>query len=149
MSLTGLSQFDETVHLTNLWLKELMEDLGWEDRQRAYHALRATLHALRDRLPVDAAAHLAAQLPMLVRGFYFEGWRPSGARTKQHTNAEFVARVAHAFENDPGADPERVVRSVFKLLSRHVSDGEIKDIQGNLPESVRSLWRAEAWLDFI
>jgi uncharacterized protein (DUF2267 family) len=149
MSFTGLSQFDETIHTTNSWLKELMEDLGWEDRHRAYCALRATLHALRDRLPVDAAAHLAAQLPMLIRGFYYEGWRPLAVRAPQRTKREFVRRIERAFEADPNVDPERVVRAVFRLLARHISEGEIKDVRGNLPEGIRSLWRAEPWLDLV
>lgn len=149
MSFAGLSQFDETVHTTNSWLKELMEELGWDDRGRAYSALRATLHALRDRLPADAAAHLAAQLPMLVRGFYYEGWRPLGSRARERTKREFVERIERAFQNDPNVDPERVVRAVFRLLARHISEGEIKDIRGNLPEGIRSLWRAEPWLDLV
>ncbi len=77
MSQTGLSVFDVTVQKTNIWLNDLMELLQCEDRHRAYFALRTVLHALRDHLAVDMAADLGAQLPMLVRGFYYEGWRPS------------------------------------------------------------------------
>ena len=78
MSTTGLEVFDATLHKTNSWLKELMGMLGSEDRHRAYLALRATLHALRDRLTVEEVAQLGAQLPMLIRGFYYEGWDPTG-----------------------------------------------------------------------
>jgi uncharacterized protein (DUF2267 family) len=79
MSLTGLAAFDSSIHLTNGWLKELSEILQWrEDRGRAYLALRAVLHALRDRLTVSEVADLAAQLPMVVRGFFYEGWHPAG-----------------------------------------------------------------------
>jgi hypothetical protein len=63
--------------MTNSWLKELMELMGWEDRHRAYHALRVVLHALRDHLTIDEVVTLGAQLPMLVRGFYYEGWHPT------------------------------------------------------------------------
>jgi uncharacterized protein (DUF2267 family) len=149
MTTTGLRQFDETIHLTNAWLKELMDDLDWDDRRRAYRTLRAVLHALRDRLPVDAAAHFAAQLPMLVRGFYFEGWRPAGPRGAERTKEEFVERVERELANDSQINPEVAARAVFKLLSRHISEGEINDIRGNLPEDIRSLWRRENWLDKI
>ena len=68
MSTTGLPVFDTTVQETNLWLKAIMEGLHTDDRHLAYVALRATLHALRDRIGPENAVHLAAQLPMLVRG---------------------------------------------------------------------------------
>lgn len=68
MSTTGLAVFDETLQLSNTWLNELMEGLSWADEQRAYRTLRATLHALRDRLMAHEAVLLGAQLPMLVRG---------------------------------------------------------------------------------
>ncbi len=68
MSMTGLDAFDTTVHKTNRWLNELNELAGWDSKQKAYLATRATLHALRDRITVDEVAQLGAQLPMLMRG---------------------------------------------------------------------------------
>ncbi len=59
MSLTAIGPIEKAVHTTNIWLKELTEELGWEDRQRAYHALGVVLHALRDRLTVAEAADFA------------------------------------------------------------------------------------------
>jgi uncharacterized protein (DUF2267 family) len=140
MSATGLSVFDETLHLTNAWLKEVSEAVGWDDRQRSYRALRATLHALRDRVPTDVAAHLAAQLPMLVRGFYFEGWRPSATPTADRTAADFVGHVVADFRTDPLDDPEAVVRACLKVVAARVSDGETAQIKKALPEDIRGLW---------
>jgi uncharacterized protein (DUF2267 family) len=140
MSQTGLAPFDSTIQTTNVWLNDILERLGWQDRHRAYHALRAVLHALRDRLPVDQAAALAAQLPMLVRGFYYEGWHPHGKPVKERHKEEFLAHVAAAFRDDPGVDPEWVTRAVLRVLSKHVTGGEIEGVKRNLPGELRSLW---------
>ena len=78
MSQTGVKAFDSTIQTTNVWLNDILDRLGWQNHYRAYHALRAVLHALRDRLGVDQAAALGAQLPMMIRGFYYEGWHPAG-----------------------------------------------------------------------
>jgi uncharacterized protein (DUF2267 family) len=141
MSQTGLAAFDSTLQTTNTWLKELREELGWDDRHRAYHALRAVLHALRDRLPADQVAALGAQLPLLVRGIYFEGWHPSGKPLKQHREA-FLAHIAEAFLDGPPAHAETVARAVFEVLSRHVSGGEVQSVKRSLPTDLRTLWPA-------
>lgn len=140
MSNTGLAVFDETLQLTNIWLNELMSRLDWEDRSRAYRGLRAVLHALRDRLPPVEASQLAAQLPMLVRGIYYEGWRPEATPSRDRTVADMVAHVEKAFAQDPDEEPERIVRAVFGLLKERVSAGEIEDVVRVMPEDIRRLW---------
>ena len=140
MSQTTVSVFESTIQTTNTWLIDLMERLGWVDRHRAYFALRVVLHALRDRLTVNEVAAFAAQLPMLVRGFYYEGWHPSGKPLKERKKAEFLAHVAEAYRDDPETDPERVAQAVFQVLAKHVTPGEIDDVKQLLPPEIRSLW---------
>ena len=140
MTQTSLAAFDSTLQTTNIWLNDVLERLGWQDHHRAYHGLRAVLHALRDRLPVDQAAALAAQLPMLVRGFYYEGWHPHGKPVKERHKEEFLAHIAAAFRDAPEVDPERVARAVFHVLSKHVTSGEIEGVKRSLPTEIRSLW---------
>ena len=143
MSQTGVTAFDSTIQTTNVWLHDILERLGWQDRHPAYHALRAVLHALRDRLPVDQVAALGAQLPMLIRGFYYEGWHPAGTPTKERTREDFLANIAAAFRNDPGLNMEEVARAVFEVIAQHVTPGEIKHVKIALPDEIRSLWAEE------
>jgi uncharacterized protein (DUF2267 family) len=140
MSATGLSVFDTTLQKTNQWLNDLMQLLDWRDKSKAYLALRATLHALRDRLPIDEVAQLAAQLPMLVRGFYYEGWDPTGKPEKERNKEQFLAHIARYFQDDEVVDPEQVARAVFTVLAKHVSEGEVQDMRRVLPSALRSLW---------
>jgi uncharacterized protein (DUF2267 family) len=141
---TGLRAFDSTIHTTHVWLNELTNLLGGpDDSQRAYLALRAVLHALRDRLSVDETACLAAQLPMLVRGFYYEGWHPHGKPLKERKKEEFLAHVRADFRQAPDLDAEQVTRAVFQLLACHVTAGEIEKLKRTLPDEIRSLWPEE------
>src|SRR3546814_21183995 len=76
MRVTGLEVFDKTLQTTNIWLNEIIDEIG-PDRQIAWKVLSTVLHKLRDRLPVDAAAHLGAQLPLMVRGAYYDQYQPA------------------------------------------------------------------------
>lgn len=136
---TGIEAFDRTLQLTNLWLKDLMVRLGTEDRHLAYLALRTTLHALRDRLTVDEAVDLGAQLPMLVRGFYYEGWRPAATPVKEHSKEAFLEHIK-ADSHSLDFDPEPAARAVFGLLADRITAGEIEDVKGILPKPIRELW---------
>jgi uncharacterized protein (DUF2267 family) len=139
MSSTGLEVFDETVHKTNIWLKEIAQVLG-PDRHRAYNALRAVLHCLRDRLTVDEAAQLGDQLPMLVRGIYYEAWHPAGKPEKIRTREEFLARISTHLPKARPINAEDAARAVFQVLEKHVTAGEIQDVVQVMPQEIRTLW---------
>src|SRR5262245_21401778 len=89
MSATGLDVFDKTLQTTHIWLDEMMLKLG-PDRQVAWHALGAVLHALRDRLQIGLAVHLGSQLPLLVRGLYYDQWHPSEQMLKRRSAEQFL-----------------------------------------------------------
>ena len=143
MSKTGLPVFDETLHITNTWLHEIASRLAWEDRHKAYRLLRVSLHTLRDRLPVTAAAKLAAQLPLLVRGIFYEGWRPATVPHKVRSRDEFLADVREAFSDDPDFDAEAAFRELVAVMSMHVSEGEMEDVRNAMPSAIRRLWEDE------
>lgn len=140
MPVTSLDTFDTTIHKTNAWLNELRQELGWDDRHAAYLALRATLHALRDRITVEEVAQLGAQLPMLVRGFYYEGWDPT-ARPLKQTRQQFLDRIGEQFKGE-NVDPEAIAGAVFAVLEHRIAEGEIQDVMQVLPLDLRNLWPA-------
>ena len=69
------------------------------DKADAYKALRAVLQTLRDRLPMQEAVHFGAQLPMLLRGLYYEGWKPAQTPIKM-SREEFLQAVGEKIVSD-------------------------------------------------
>ncbi len=139
MSATGLEVFDKTLQTTNIWLKEIGEQIG-PDRHRCYQALRAVLFTLRDRLTPDEAAHLASQLPMLVRGIYYEGYRPAGKPDRIRSRDEFLQRIGEHLEQTRPLGADDAARAVFKILDHYLAPGEIAEVKQSLPQDIRTLF---------
>lgn len=136
---TGTEVFAKTLEKSNLWIDQVRDALDLIDRHDAYRALRAVLHALRDRLGVIEAAELGAQLPMLLRGLYFEGWRPSGKPLRIRSTEQFLDRVKR--ELVPGRlDPAAAVEAVITVMDKHISRGELEGVRRSLPQHLRELW---------
>ncbi|WP_306120356.1 MULTISPECIES: DUF2267 domain-containing protein [unclassified Roseitalea] len=140
MSITGISTIDNAPHDVNDWLKQLRARLDWTENGRAYLLMRTVLHAVRDWLTVDEAAQLAAQMPILVRGIYYEGWDPSRTPVHPRSKSDFVARVDHAFTKEPLEDTEKAITAVFGLLEATISAGEIADVKHAMRANIQELW---------
>lgn len=139
--MTKLAVVDTTVHKTYEWLRDVRVGLGFDNERAAYAALRATLHGIRDLLPTDQVAQLGAQLPMLVRGLYYEGWNPVVKRDRQRQ--DFLGSVAHELHDHLELrDTVRVTRVVLAALGSKLSPGEARKIMDCLPREVRELWAA-------
>lgn len=141
----GLNVLDRTVQETNHWLREVAHELdpGDEDaKQRAYHALRAVLFALRDRLPADLAADFSAQLPLLVRGIFYEGYRPADQPKDYRTLDEWNDEVARELDQIPSEapTPEEATQAVFTVMSEELDWGAVRKTFSSLPKPVRTLW---------
>jgi len=132
-----LPVFEQTLQKTNDWIDAVAASLHAEDRHRAYQALRATLHALRDRIGPNEAAQFGAQLPLLLRGAYSEGWHPAGKPLKERQREQFLD---HIRDEISVGDAEDTARAVFEVISSLISAGEVEDIVWMLPEGVRDLW---------
>jgi uncharacterized protein (DUF2267 family) len=143
MSAVGLEGIEHTVQLTHQWVNDLDARLGWENKHRAYRLLRTVLQAVRDWLPVNEAAGFGAQLPELLRGVYYEHWRPAATPVKHRHRDDFIARVSGTFANDPLIFPEDAVMAVFELMSDKIAAGEIEKVRHALPADLRAMWPSE------
>lgn len=130
--------FDKALAKTRQWLKEIELELGMTNPNEAYRALRAVMHAIRDRLPVRECSEFAAQLPTLILGMYYTGWTPLNKPEKMRNIEEFLDKVAD--ELPQGHDPMRITQGVIAVIERHVSAGEMKDVRRNFPEKLQELW---------
>lgn len=147
-TITDASQshlFDKALAKTREWLKDIESELGFTNPNEAYRALRAVLHAIRDRLPVKETADFAAQLPMMIAGVYYSGWSPNDKPVRMRHVSEFIDRVE--MELPKSMDPVRVTQGIIRVMERHVSRGEMDDVKRNLPGALQEFWaesRAEA-----
>jgi uncharacterized protein (DUF2267 family) len=139
MSANGLPVFDKTLQTTNIWLDEVMERLG-PDRQLAWKVLSTVLHKLRDMLPVEASAHLGAQLPLLVRGAYYDQYQPARQPHACRNREDFVAEVEEWLRDARPVDPQEAIAAVFEVLSRNIDPGQVTKIKAVLPEPIRQVW---------
>jgi len=140
--MSKLAVLDTTVQKTHEWLRDIKTGLGFDNDRAAYAALRATLHGLRDLLGTEQVAHLGAQLPILVRGVFYEGWQPSAVVPERRDADAFLDRIGHALRDHPElGDPARVARIVFGVLGEHLTAGEVDKVVHTLPRQVRALWQ--------
>ena len=140
MSATGLAVFDKTIHETNGYVKIVMRELETGDRGMAFGALRGALHALRDILDIQTCAHLSAQLPMLVRGLFFEGWTPHAVPAHARRLEEFLERVSQHLPPQLQGNPEEAARAVFAALRERLERGELEKVIDRMPKALHGVW---------
>lgn len=144
---TNVTQLSHACQQAQEWVKELSSRPPFEVEEQAYSYLRAVLHALRDRLTVEEAVHLAAHLPTLIRGVYYEGWKPSRAPQKIRTVDEFCRHVEDGFggvQPAGGVDTLAGTEAVLGFLEQHVDAGEMEHVRSQLPKELRALFARAA-----
>lgn len=137
--------FDHTVQVSREWLHDIVERRPELNYHQAFSILRATLQALRDRLSVDEAAQLAAQLPLLLKGAYFDSWDPQPP-SREKTAQEFLAKVRDKLgppKAEEAYDLQAAVPAVGNVIAKHVSSGEMQDVLAGLPEPIREFFQPE------
>ena len=139
MATTGLEVFDKTLHTTNQWLDEICAEIG-PDRHLAWHVLGAVLRSIRDELLIGQSAHLAAQLPLLVRGAYFDQYRPAAQPISERSQEDFIARIREELSGCRPVRTDLAATAVMRTLNRHITEGQVKKARDALPRGIRALW---------
>ena len=137
--MTSPDSIDSTVAKTREWIDETAAELGTEDRREAYRVLRAFLHVLRDRIGVNEAAQLAAQLPQLLRGAFYENWVPSRTPERYRDGDTFLRKLAEQTPLAGETEASYAAAAAMRVLRRHVSEGELEDVLANFPVELREL----------
>ncbi len=125
------------------WVDTVARDTG-TDRATALVVLRAGLHALRDRLGVAAAADLSRDLPVVLRGLFFDGWTPAATPLRDRTLRDWLVTLeGHLIAADADAvPPETAARAVFAALRAHLGEVRCRRLSRELPEDLAPLLRA-------
>ena len=143
--MTSLPILATSTQRAHEWLHDIERALGFENERAAYAALRATLHALRDRLPVELVSHFGAGLPTLIRGIYYEGWHPSPTHVRLAHSEDFADSMRRELHDHRELQyAERVAIAVMGVIDRQMEPGQIDHIYDALPKPVRGLWQAAA-----
>lgn len=132
-----------TVQQTQEWLKELRDNADLDDEGAALSVLRVVLHQLRDRLTPEEAVELGAQLPTILRGIYYEGWRPSRTPERIRSKQKFLDAITTKLLPRP-IQAEQAARDVFALVAHHCDPGEISQVIDQLPADIKRLWPEHA-----
>lgn len=140
MTAQGLEVIDHSVHLTHEWINELADRLDWSSKRSALRLLRLTLSRIRDHLQPDELAQMSAQLPVMIRGFFFEGWVPKKTPIKERHGDDFVAVISFHMDDTQEFRGRNDIKCVFELLNARLSQGEVEDVRACLPEDIRQLW---------
>lgn len=142
MPKSKFTSLDKSTQKTKEWLHEIQDELGWKDENMVYIATRSVIQTLRDRLPVEEAVELGDELPMVMKGMYYEGYQASGKPEKIKNREEFFAKVQEKSQNKP-LKTEEATSAVFSILEKKLSGGgEIKQVRNNMPKDIQKFWES-------
>ena len=134
--------FERTTHEAHEWVNDLAGRTGWTNEREVLRLMRVVLCKIRDHLPVDEMAQFSAQLPMILRGMFFEGWQPKLTPVHERHTAELVAAVEEKVGDVLDYRGEADIKGVFEVINKHISRGEVEDVRACLPQELRDFWPA-------
>jgi uncharacterized protein (DUF2267 family) len=121
---------ENNIHQTMDWIYAIEEACHWDDdnQKKAFTALRAVLHQLRDLLGLEEAAHLSAQLPLVIRGIFFENWNPKPGSASRVEKSEFLGLISKGLYPYRDMDVEKTTKGVLQVLAGKLPPGEFEKI---------------------
>lgn len=128
---------NKNLHKAYVWLHDIDDKLGLDDLDSALAALRAVLHEIRNHLPINDIAHLSEQLPTLIRGLYYENWKPSTVPIKDRSGEDFIWDVKKTLSMHPEIRPTKAILAVYDTLTINISEEEADKILALLPKNIR------------
>ena len=134
--------FERTTHEAHEWVNHLGGRTGWGNEREVLHLLRTVLAQIRDHLPLDEMAQFSAQLPIMLRGMFFEGWQPKKTPVRERHAADFVAAVDKEVGDVIDYRGVEDIKAVFNVINARISRGEVEDVRACLPQELRDLWAA-------
>lgn len=134
--------FERTTHEAHEWVNDLAGRTGWTNEREVLRLLRAVLGKVRDHLHVNEMAQFSAQLPILLRGMFFEGWQPKLTPVRERSATAFTTAIEEKVGDVVGYRGETDIKAVFNLINARISRGEVEDVRACLPQDLRDLWPA-------
>jgi len=136
------SSIDKSTQKTKEWLHDVQDELGWEDENDVYIAFKSVIQTLRDRLPVDEAIEFGDELPMVMKGIYYDGYSPRRKPEKIKNQTQFFEKVQEKSPRRP-IKTEEATKGVFSTLQKKLSGGgELNKVKHNLPKDLQKLWES-------
>lgn len=134
--------FERTTHEAHEWVNDLAGRLGWSSERDVLRLLRAVLCKIRDHLPVNEMAQFSAQLPIMIRGMFYEGWQPKLTPVRERHAEDLIAAVEDQVGDVMDYRGPEDIRRVFELINVRISRGEVDDVRVNLPSELQEMWPA-------
>lgn len=124
-----------------VWLQNIAREMNQEDRlDIAQQALKGVLHALRDRMTPEEVFDLSSQLPVLIRGFYLEGYKPANKPIK-YSAEDLLYEIEKSFGGNTSIVPEVAFRGVLRVLYNRGDTKELQQIHETMPKDIKQLWK--------
>jgi uncharacterized protein (DUF2267 family) len=135
-----VKKIEKEIQILHIWIKEISYNANWDQASFSLAALRAVLQELRDHLALKDLAHLSAQLPIIIRGIFFENWTPPKSSKSTYEHYLFLKNIEERLNRYPHIEAKSAVSAVFKTLAKHISHGEKEKMRKILPESIEVWW---------